>query len=108
MSFSSHIDRVTLKATRMLNFIKRNLYKCNKEIKCIAYLSLVQPSLEYAASAWDPYLIKDITAIEKIQRRAVRWVTSNYMTGEMVLPLHQHLLTLLNGPLLLSVGKYPD
>ena len=44
----------------------------------MAYLSLVRPSLEYAASAWDPYLIKDITAIEKIQRRAVRWVTSNY------------------------------
>ena len=43
----------------------------------MAYLSLVRPSLEYAASAWDPYLIKDITAIEKIQRRAARWVTSN-------------------------------
>ena len=66
MSFSSHIDHKTLKAPRMLNFIKRNLYKCNKEIKCMAYLSLVRPSLEYAASAWDPYLIKDITAIEKI------------------------------------------
>ena len=44
----------------------------------MAYLSLVRPSLEYAASAWDPYLIKDITAIEKIQRRAARWVTSSY------------------------------
>ena len=29
MSFSSHIDHITLKATRMLNFIKRNLYKCS-------------------------------------------------------------------------------
>ena len=78
MTFSSHIDHITLKATRMLNFIKRNLCKCNKEIKCMAYLSLVRPSLEYAASAWDPFLIKDITAIEKIQRRAACWVTSNY------------------------------
>ena len=33
----------------------------------MAYLSLVRPSLEYAASAWDPYLIKDITAIEKFR-----------------------------------------
>ena len=31
----------------------------------MAYLNLVRSSLEYAASAWDPYLIKDITAIEK-------------------------------------------
>ena len=28
MSFSSHIDHITLKATRMLNFIKRNLFNC--------------------------------------------------------------------------------
>ena len=42
------------------------------------YFTVFRPSLEYAASAWDPYLIKDITAIEKIQRRAARWVTSNY------------------------------
>ena len=33
----------------------------------MAYLSLVQPSLEYASSAWDPYLIKDIKAIEKFR-----------------------------------------
>ena len=103
MSFSSHIDHITLKATRMLNFIKRNLCKCNKEIKCMAYLSLVQPSLEYAASAWDPYLIKDITAIKKIQRRAARWVTSNYDWRNGI-----SIILTLNGPLLLSVGKCPD
>ena len=33
----------------------------------MTYLSLVRPSLEYAASAWDPYLIKDVTAIEKFR-----------------------------------------
>ena len=44
----------------------------------MAYLSLVQPSLEYASSTWDPYLIKDIMAIEKIQRHAAHWVIANY------------------------------
>ena len=43
--------------------------------------SLVQPSLEYASSAWDPYLIKDIMAIEKIQGHAAHWVTANYDWG---------------------------
>ena len=33
----------------------------------MAYLSLVQPSLEYAASAWDPYLIKDIAQLKKFR-----------------------------------------
>ena len=44
----------------------------------MACLCLVRPSLEYASSGWDPYLIKDIMAIKKVQRCAARWVTSNY------------------------------
>ena len=62
----------------MLNFIKRNLYNCSKEIKSKAYLSLVRPILEYASPVWNPHLIKDSDQIEKIQRTAARWVTSDY------------------------------
>ena len=54
-SFSAHVDHIiSSKATRMLNFIRRNLCKCNNEVKCMAYLSLIRPLLEYASSAWDP------------------------------------------------------
>ena len=34
--------------------------------------------LEYASCVWDPYYDKDINALEMVQRRAARWVTSNY------------------------------
>ena len=34
------------------------------------YLRLVRPLLEYASSAWDPYLIKGVKATQKFQRRA--------------------------------------
>ena len=27
---------------------------------------------------WDPYLLSDIQSIEKVQRRAARWVSSDY------------------------------
>ena len=37
MSFSPHIQKIAAKATRVLNFIKRNLYNCSKEIKSKAY-----------------------------------------------------------------------
>ena len=39
MSFSPHIQKITAKATRVLNFIKRNLYNCSKEIKSKPYLA---------------------------------------------------------------------
>ena len=44
------------------------------EAKNLAYLSLVRPHLEYAAAAWDPYIAKDIQQLERVQRRAARFV----------------------------------
>ena len=53
------------KATRMLNFIRRSLYNCSKEIKSRAYLTLIRPILEYASPAWDPHLVKDHDQIDE-------------------------------------------
>jgi len=76
--FRSHLEKIINKATRMLNFLRRNLYRCNQEVRCTAYTHLVRPVLEYASAVWDPYLVRDINSLEMVQRRATRWVTSNY------------------------------
>ena len=78
MLFIPHLNNITSKATRVLNFIKRNLSKCSQYTKSNAYFSLVRPSLEYASSIWDPYYNTHISTIKKIQRRAVRWKLNNY------------------------------
>ena len=39
----------------------------------IMYLS-IRPHLEYACSVWDPHTKKNIQSIEKVQRRAARFV----------------------------------
>ena len=91
MSFIPHINNITCKATKVLNFIKRNLYKCSQYTKSNAYLSLVRPSLEYASSIWDPYYkIHDLT-IEKVQRRAARWTLRNYDCHSSVTAMLQDL-----------------
>ena len=36
------------------------------------------PTSEYAASVWDPHVTKQKQAIEKVQRRAARWVTNQH------------------------------
>ena len=34
---------------------------------------MVRPTLEYAASAWDPYRAEDINSLDKVQRRGARY-----------------------------------
>jgi len=60
LKWHEHISNICLKATRTLNFVRRNTYCCSQEAKNLAYLSLVRPHLEYAAAACDPYMAKDI------------------------------------------------
>ena len=74
MSFTAHIKDTVSKASKVLNFVKRNLSSFLQSTKVAAYLSLVRPTLEYSSSVWDPYQLVYINNIEKIQRRAARWV----------------------------------
>jgi len=78
LKWHEHISNICLKATRTLNFVRRNTYCCSQEAKNLAYLSLVRPNLEHAATAWDPYTAKDIQQLERVQRRAARFVKKDY------------------------------
>ena len=77
LSWDAHITTIVNKATRMLNFIKRNLSKCCS-IKAIAYTTLVRPILEYATEVWDPHCKCLIYKIKMVRRHAARGVLSNY------------------------------
>ena len=78
LSWHTHIDSTTAKASKTLGFLRRNLSKCTKQVKSAAYTSLVRPTLEYASAAWDPSSAEDITKLEKVQRQAARFAHSNY------------------------------
>ena len=78
LSFTKHIDTVCKKANSMLAFIRRNLKSCQRQIKADAYLMYVRPILEYATVVWAPHTKCDIDRLEAVQRRAARFVTSDY------------------------------
>ena len=91
LRWHNHISCITSKATRTLNFIRRNVYGCSPEAKALAYTSLVRPHLEYAASAWDPYVAVDIAKLESVQRRAARFACKDYRHSTSVSALLEHL-----------------
>ena len=78
LKWSAHVSMTAAKANKSLDTIQRNLWICSKNVKEIAYTSLVRLKLEYASAAWDPLFKKDINALERVQRKAARFCSQNY------------------------------
>ena len=78
LTWNRHINTMTAKAYRVLNFLKRNLKKYPKSVKEKAYTTYVWPITEYASTVWDPHTKENTEKIEKVQRRATRFTTGSY------------------------------
>lgn len=78
LSWTRHIEHVTLKASRMLNLIRRNFHQAPRSVKEQLYNTNVRPILEYACAAWDPDTFCLVNKLERIQNRAARFVSGNY------------------------------
>ena len=95
-NWNEHIKSTTTKASQTLGFLGRNLRISCKSIKEQAYKMLVRPVLEYAAAVWDPHTKQDIKEVEKVQRRAARFVLRRYHNTSSV----SDMLTTLKWPAL--------
>ena len=62
--------------------IKRNISDRSVDGMLILYKTLVRPIIDYNIPAWRPYLQKDITLLEKVQKRFTKLIdgckTKNY------------------------------
>ena len=76
--FDAHINATVNAGNKMLGFIRRNIKVNSQRTKEMAYKMLVRPKVEYAASVWDPYTKSQISNLEKIQRRAARFVLNDH------------------------------
>ena len=67
--FSSHIQNISkigyLKSRLILSIFQSK----NTELLLRAYKAYIRPVLEYCSVVWSPYLIKDISVLEKVQKR---------------------------------------
>ena len=68
----------------------------------MCYKTFVRPVLEYGYCVWVPHQETHILDIEKIQKRAARFVTGNH-TEHMVVGLQSGIWLFWNGPPLQGV-----
>ena len=79
LKWNMHISNICTKANRNLGFLWRTLFSCPQNVKEAAYKGMVRPILECGSSVWDPHTDKLQEELEKIQNRAARSVTRNYV-----------------------------
>ena len=89
LKFSTHIRNIVSKANSRVGIIKRTFDTLDTENFKLLYKSLVRPILEYCSNIWHPILIRDMSEIEKVQKRATKLVT-----GLEDLPYENRLKTL--------------
>lgn len=82
LNFEVHVNNVTNSANRALYTVKRTMKHLNAACGPTLYKSLVRPILEYGNSAWCPSTARQREALEKIQRRATRWICPKNMVYE--------------------------
>jgi len=91
LRWQNHTSNISAKVSRILNFVRRNVYGISAEAKATAYTTLVRPFLEILSAAWDPHLAKDVHQFEHVQHRAARFVKNDYRRTTSVTSLLNQL-----------------
>ena len=78
MTWNNHIDNTAARANKKLGFLKGNIKVKDSTLKEKVYKAIVRPTFEYCATVWDPHYKTQAATIEKVQRRAARWVTGRF------------------------------
>ena len=72
---SLQCERAAKAANATLGMIARSFHYRTRKVLIPLYKTFVRPKLEYAASAWNPWLQRDVEVLEKVQQRMVRMLS---------------------------------
>ena len=78
LAFNTHVDAIVKKANSTRAFLARNIPRCCRKVKQMAYTTYIRPIVKYASPVWDPQTKRNANKIEMVQRRFARYVTGNF------------------------------
>jgi len=96
LSWKDHYNHILAKAYRTLGLLRRT-FSCSIDTttKKVLYLALVRSQLLYCSPLWHPYLLCDIAVLERIQRRATKYILNDYVSNYKTRLLKLNMLPLM-------------
>ena len=95
LCWDEHHRTITSRAYRCLYLLKRTFTTHAVTSKKLLCISLVRAQLTYCSQLWRPYLIKDIIVLERVQRRATKFILNDYQSSYRSRLLTLNLLPLM-------------
>ena len=95
LSWSKHINSICSNAYKALHFIRRSISTTSPSLRLRIYLSLVRSKLSFCSQIWRPRLIKDIVCLERVQRRATKFICNDFTSDYKSRLFSLHLLPLM-------------
>ena len=75
LKWDSHVNCIVNKANRTLGLLRRSCpLITDRKVRRTLYLSLVKSHLSFATEVWSPATVHLRTLLERVQRRATRWI----------------------------------
>jgi len=78
LTFNANISHICQKASRQVNVLARLSNILDTKCKMLLYNSFVECYFNYCSTLWHFCSNSDTTKIEKVQKRALRYVISNF------------------------------
>ena len=95
LNWTTHYKIIITKAYQTLGLIRRTFNTSNTEVKKKLYIALVRSQLIYCSQICRPQLIKDIVSLERVQRRATKYILNDYTSSYKSRLQQLHILPLM-------------
>ena len=96
LTWDKHYEYIIARAYKVLGLIHRTFSMSHYPLaKAKLYTTLVRSQLIYCTQLWRPHLIKDILNIERVQRRATKYILNDYVSDYKTRLLKLKLLPLM-------------
>ena len=95
MKWVHYLKYISSKAYKVLGLIRRAFPSSDLQTKKNLYLLLVRSRLCYGSQIWRPNLLKDITALERVQHLATKFILNDFSSSYEFRLQSLHLLPLM-------------